>query len=129
MKKTARLPGLWDQFVSTGVAEKITNRIPDSPIFGVYSDYESDADGHYTVTAGVKIENKAEMLAFSTVTIPSGDYLVFEGKGMMPQVIIELWQKIWAYFTPEGKYQRTYNADFEVHDNTANFYIYIGVAS
>ena len=45
-EKTAKLPSLWQQFYSSELA---TN----PSVFEVYSDYESDANGLYTVTVGV----------------------------------------------------------------------------
>ncbi|MHA6575455.1 GyrI-like domain-containing protein [Pseudomonas yamanorum] len=51
-QKTAKTPGLWVQFFSGGIADKTPDRLPDTPIFGVYSTYESDATGSYNVTAG-----------------------------------------------------------------------------
>jgi len=43
------------EFFSTGVADKIPNRLPDTPIFGVYSAYESDATGFYNLSAAVAV--------------------------------------------------------------------------
>ena len=71
-EKTSKLPSLWQKFYCSDLAANAT-------IFGVYSDYESDANGPYTVTAGVVCDNKhAE---FSSVKIQEGNYLVFQGKG------------------------------------------------
>lgn len=46
-EKTAKLPSLWQQFYTS---ELVTN----ANIFGVYSNYDSGANGLYTVTVGVK---------------------------------------------------------------------------
>lgn len=117
-EKTAKLPTLWQEFYSSNLAT-------DATIFGVYSDYASDANGFYTVTAGVasnNTENKS-----SSITIQAGNYLVFQGKGPMPSTVIEAWMRVWDYFTVENQYQRTYLTDFEVYRNGDEVDIYIGV--
>ncbi len=49
-EKTAKLPSLWQQFYASDLAA-------NANIFEVYSDYESDANGLYTVTVGVTDNN------------------------------------------------------------------------
>lgn len=124
---TARLPALWQRFFTAGFVDNIPEQTPGSPIFGVYSDYESNATGHYTVTAGVKSELQSTTPMHSTITIPSGDYLVFENQGMIPQIVVETWQRIWTYFESQEKYIRHFNTDFEMYKSDGHIAIYIGV--
>ncbi len=51
----AKLPGLWGQFFGQGLADKTPNKVAESPVYGVYSAYESDVSGQYSVTAGVSV--------------------------------------------------------------------------
>ncbi|HRD71372.1 MAG TPA: GyrI-like domain-containing protein [Legionella sp.] len=116
--ETAKLPNLWQQFYSS-------NPSLNPLIFGVYSGYESDANGYYDVTVGtININPSIEL---SSVTINSGNYLVFQGKGQMPQAIIETWQRIWDYFTETSPYQRCFVTDFEKYNKSNEVEIYIGV--
>ncbi|MFP6560285.1 GyrI-like domain-containing protein [Paraburkholderia sp. B3] len=93
---TAKIPDLWEQFFSRGLADNIPNRLPDAPIFGVYSAYESDATGAYDLTAGVSVSQRNP--DFRNIGIQDGKYLVFEASGPMPTAVIQTWAAIWAYF-------------------------------
>ena len=60
--------------------------------------------------------------------IASGDYLVFEAKGEMPQVVIEAWGNVWNYFSSEdAKHTRAYTSDFEVYKSDSEVAIYIAI--
>lgn len=116
--QTAKLPNLWQQFYSS-------NPFPNTTIFGVYSGYESDVNGSYDVTAGTVSNNQSAEK--SAVKINSGNYLVFQCKGPMPQTVIQTWQRIWDYFTLDSPYQRCFMTDFEEYKNGDELAIYIGV--
>lgn len=115
-RATARLPGLWGRFYQDGLAGKIPSARPGSPVYGVYSDYESDANGAYTLTAGVEIDpHAANAGAFARVAIVTGRYLMFEGRGDMPAAVIDTWTRIWKFFGAPGAPTRAYTTDFEVY--------------
>lgn len=113
---TAKLPKLWQQFYSEGFD---TNQ----EIYGVYSNYESDMNGLYTVTVGSIADNKE----VNSIIIPAGNYLVFEATGPMPLTVIETWQYIWNYFATDSVYQRHFISDFEAYTGPNNVAIYIGI--
>lgn len=96
-------------------------------IYGAYFDYESDASGEFSVLAGVdKVKSSTERL--EKITLPSGKYAVFEGKGEMPQCVIETWEKVWAYFSQDDvPYKRAYTTDFEFYKNQNEVHIYIAI--
>ena len=125
--ETARLPHLWQRFLSEDISEKITNKTPSSPIYGVYSDYESDSSGFYTVTAGCPIDTESSNSEFASRNIKGGNYLVFSAQGPMPQVVIDTWKKIWNFFEAETLYKRSYLTDFELWKSSDEIEIYIGV--
>ncbi|CRY54169.1 MULTISPECIES: GyrI-like domain-containing protein [Yersinia] len=125
--KSARIPGLWTQFYSEGVAERITTRLPDSPIFGVYSAYESDATGFYDLTIGVSVDKPNS--DFENIAIEAGEYLVFEAKGVMPDAIIHTWSNIWSYFEKHPKISRSFLTDFEAYKSPEEAHIYIGIST
>lgn len=114
----AKLPNLWQQFYSR-------NHIHNTTVYGVYSDYESDAHGAYNLTAGTS--NNNQEIELNTVRINSGNYLVFQNKGPMPQTVIETWKRIWDYFTVDCPHQRCYKTDFEEYKNGDEVAVYIGV--
>lgn len=99
-------------------------------VYGVYYDYESDADGEFSVLAGT--ENRNESL--EKATIQKGKYLVFEGKAAAPddsariQAVIDTWGKIWKHFDSEAlDYKRAFNTDFEYYKNQTDIDIYISI--
>lgn len=70
--------------------------------------------------------------AVVSVTIPTGTYLVFSAQGKMPDIVVDAWEKIWAYFNdPECKRVRLYEVDFEHYVNAdmdeEQVDIYIGI--
>lgn len=99
--KTAKLPALWQQFFASELANTTS-------IFGVYSDYESNEDGFYTVTAGVSRETNNDNL--NAVTVLSGPYLVFEAKGPMPETVINVWKSIWEFLQPIANFSESSQA-------------------
>ena len=117
-ENTAKLPSLWQQFYASHLAAHAN-------IFEVYSDYESDANGLFTVTVGVSDATKRAEL--ETVNIQAGNYLVFQGTGPMPSTVVETWKQIWDYFEVERNYQRNFISDFEAYSGSDKVAIYIGV--
>lgn len=116
---------LWTDFFSRGVAEIIPNRVPDEPIYGVYSAYESDASGAFDVTAGVAVT--AASPEYANVTVAPGRYLVFECRGDMPAMILNGWAAVWAYFQNNADHQRAYATDFEAWYGVDHVAIHIGI--
>jgi predicted transcriptional regulator YdeE len=149
--KTAKLAGLWGRFFSEGIADKIPQRLPGSPIYGVYSSYESDAAGHYDLTAGVSVvltarnsvvrtasgtvdstadgsaSTRGEPAGLVAVDVPAGEYLVFSAKGSMPGIVIDTWGAIHAYFAAEQRFVRKYTTDFEAYPGPDEVAIHIAV--
>lgn len=117
-EKTAKLPSLWQQLYTSELA---TN----ANIFGVYSNYDSDANGPYTVTVGVKFDCVQAQL--SSVTIQAGNYLVFQGTGPMPATVVETWKQVWAFFEKNTEHQRNFISDFESYSGPDKVTIYIGL--
>lgn len=117
-EKTAKLPCLWQQFYTSELA---TN----ANIFSVYSNYDSDANGSYTVTVGVKSDHAQTQL--SSVTVQAGNYLVFQGTGPMPATVVETWKRVWAFFETKTGHQRNFISDFEAYTGPDQVAIYIGL--
>ncbi|NWB25601.1 GyrI-like domain-containing protein [Pseudomonas gingeri] len=122
--ETARIGGLWGGFFAEGLAERIANRQPDSRVYGVYSGYESDASGYFDVTVAVAVTTPAP--GYPTLEVQAGPYLVFEGRGAMPQTVIDTWGRIWSYFEQHPG-QRRFATDFEVYTGPDSVAVYIGI--
>src|SRR5688572_21374889 len=105
---TSQLAGLWDYFFARNVKERIAHREPDSPIYSVYSEYESDVHGRYTTTVGVRVREPNADHGHTEVAIAGGEYLVFERTGKIPEVVMELWEDIWKHFETDQEFKRCY---------------------
>lgn len=119
---TGKIAGLWSQFFSEGLFDKLPGKLADSPVYGVYSGYESDHMGAFDVTAGVAT-SKPE----GPLVLQAGDYLVFTATGPMPQTVLQTWDVVWQYFQTNPSVQRSYATDFEAYLGPDKVEIHIGV--
>jgi predicted transcriptional regulator YdeE len=120
--QTSKIGVIWQKFYQTVEL--------DEKVYGVYYNYESDANGEFDVLAGCEISN--ENLA--NVKIEKGKYLVFHktyeenNDNSTVQAIIETWGKIWEYFSNENsQYKRAYKTDFEYYKNQNEIEIFISI--
>lgn len=121
-QETAKIGALWGGFY----AQAMPTLTPTATIYGVYSNYESDYTGEFTVLAGS--DALAENTSLDRCQIQAGRYLVFTEQGSMPQAVIDAWGKVWQYFSnPNSPHQRAYCTDFEKYVGTDQVEIYIGV--
>ncbi len=130
----ARIPALWGRFFSEGLLEKIPGRTDGAVPMGIYSDYETDHTGPYTLMAGAEVctaSNAAELPelpeGMTSLTVPAGRYLKFLARGPMPQALVETWMTIWAYFGAESEHARAFTTDFELHRGPDEAEIYISI--
>lgn len=120
--QAARIGTLWDRFFGERIYEKTPHRVDDMRLYGVYSGYEADVHGAFDITTGVAVADGP-----ASVRIEGGNYLVFSAKGEMPQMVIDLWETIWAYFEAHPETQRRYRSDFEAYSGPDEVAIHIGV--
>jgi predicted transcriptional regulator YdeE len=112
---SGKILGLWERFYTT-------NPQPTERVYGVYSNYESDASGDFTVTVGVAGDRTN-----ISIGIESGNYLAFPVNGTLPAAIIAGWKTIWEHFSQEHSYIRSYQTDFEEYSGIEAATIYIGI--
>lgn len=122
---TAKLPGLWGRFHSEGVAGKVPGRSSDPNVYGVYSAYESDKTGAYTVTAGVPVSETPP--EFDSVEVAGGRYLVFRAQGPIPRCVIEAWGRVWSYFESSKEHRRMFTTDFEAYSGPEEVTVHVAV--
>ncbi|MET3182613.1 UNVERIFIED_ORG: putative transcriptional regulator YdeE [Variovorax guangxiensis] len=120
---TARIGKLWGRFFGEETYASTPGRTGDARIFSVYSAYESDAHGAFDVTAGVAVSG-----GDGSLPVEAGDYLVFNGQGQMPQMVIATWERIWQYFEAHPEVARRYRSDFEAYEGPDKVAIHIGVS-
>ncbi len=130
--------------------ENIPNKKSHNNItYAVYTDYESDHNGQYTYFIGTEVnfidplmDNKINKVtkeviegSYRSITIPSQKYIKFTNNqyGVMPDVCIDMWNKIWKMSHKKLGGNRSYLADFEFYDERSSnpkssiLDIYIGI--
>lgn len=127
---TRKIPGLWESFYRD-LKPHVT---ADAPMYGVYTNYESDHNGRYDIHASVASSH------FGTPPqncVPSeiraGQYLRFTpqsiGEDPVKQVI-EMWQRVWAHFSDQNcEQQRAFSTDFELYHPDKPIELFIAVKS
>ena len=111
---TGRIGQLWKRFVHEDVAGHVPNKVPDASVIAVYSDYESDMNGEYSLTVGCEVNALEEIPSGMTgVTIVPATYAVFPVAGSDPSAIVEAWMRVWSEFSGTPTSQRAYTTDFE----------------
>ncbi|MNI23484.1 Bacterial transcription activator, effector binding domain [compost metagenome] len=112
-----RLPGLWEAYFNSNVATD--TRIMNSEfIYALYTDYESDANGAYTVVIGHEAGSTETEKSdnYNSAVIPASKYLVFTTKkGPVYEVVAQAWGEIWEYFQASSE-TRAFTGDFELYD-------------
>ena len=119
---TSKISGLWNNFFE-GAFEGIEDKKDSAFTYGVYSNYDSDHTGDFTVTAGVDVDSSSS----KSITLDSGKYLVFGNSGVMPAVVIDTWGEIWKYFEENSHIKRKYLTDYEKYISQDTIEIYIGI--
>ena len=121
---TSKIGQLWQTFY-----EQIGSMLTESSnIYGVYTDYESDASGSFELVAASDTLADKHFEGKRLIDIPTGKYLVFRGKGELHQTIIKLWTEIWIYFNQkDSPHSRAYTTDFEWYKDNSEIEIYIAI--
>ena len=121
-----KLMKLWGKFFEDDVMSKIPNQKENSPMFGVYSSYESDFNGDYTVTAGMEVSSNDSASEYESIKIEAGEYLLFRAKGEMPKIVVDTWKEVWEFFSNNNT-ERKFSTDFELYKSQEEVEIYIAV--
>lgn len=113
---TARIGRLWERFLREDFAAAIPDRTPGGALLGIYTRYETDHNGPYTLIVGAEVNGLgATPSGMTGVTVPAGRYRVFAARGPMPKALIDAWGAIWGYFPTAAGEERAFTTDYEVH--------------
>lgn len=121
-KMDGKIFPLVKKYFHEALAEKITRRKKPGTTFCAYTDYESDEHGDYTYFIGEEVSFFDEQLPeeFQTLTIPRQTYAMFTTEpAPMPDVLLNVWKKVWNASPQELGGKRTYVTDFELYDERA----------
>ncbi|WP_433944596.1 GyrI-like domain-containing protein [Paenibacillus sp. SN-8-1] len=112
-----QIPGLWDAYFKSSIAERIHAENPHLT-YALYTDYESDASGAYTLLIGHELSSSesADLSGLEEAVVPAAKYMVFtSNRGPVNEVVVEAWGRIWSYFQ-NSEEQRAYTGDYELYD-------------
>lgn len=121
-EENGKIASLWEEYFEKDVYKKTFDKANGDFMYGVYSDYESDARGNYKVTVGVEVTKPK-----NAIVIEDKKYLVFTKQGELPMVVVELWEEIWAYFEKNSEYERAFEIDFEKYAKEDEIEIYVSI--
>ena len=92
--ETASIPALWQRFFKE--QKRIPSRRDQDVIIAVYTAYESDHTGEYSLIVGAEVSAATVVpQGLVSVDVPPGRYLVFTAEGEMPAALINTWIEIW----------------------------------
>jgi predicted transcriptional regulator YdeE len=116
VEQTAKIPALWQRFLVDGVSNKIPERLPEPAAIAVYSEYENDDRGPYSLLIGHKVRTLDQTpKGMAGVLVPAGRYLCFTVIGPLPDAPRASWQEICRFFDLSHEYERAYTIDFEIY--------------
>lgn len=121
-EETGKIAKLWEEYFEKDIYKTTFNKANSDFMYGVYSDYESDASGNYKVTVGVEVTKPK-----SAIVIEDKKYLVFTKQGELPMVVVELWEEIWEYFEKNNEYERSFEIDFEKYAKEDEIEIFVSI--
>lgn len=110
------IPKLWSEFYSGQVGNSIPNKMNEC-IIGVYTNYETDVNGMYTMMIGSEVHTEREAPSnLVHATLPASKYAVFTSeKGHVADVVPKAWAFVWEWFQ-QSNIERAYKGDFELYD-------------
>lgn len=116
---TAKIGATMQRFFAENLPTKIAHHKNRERIFSVYTNYASDFTGDYTYFIGQEVTSLDNVDAnLETITIPAQSYAKFtSAPGVIPNVVINMWQRIWQMTPIDLGGDRAYQADFEIYDN------------
>jgi len=110
---TPKIPAFWQRFQQEQILNKIPNKVDPNIMYCVYTDYESDFTGEYTLLMGAQVSTAEKLpVDLKFCSIPQQKYALFVANS--PEEILPTWIQIWN--TPN--LNRAYTADFQMHDLT-----------
>ena len=105
------IEALWGRFWGEEIQLQIPYKLNDD-IYAVYSDYETDHTGPYTLTIGLSVSSLDNIPdGFTAITLEEDAYEKFTSRGKMPDAVLKTWFEIWA----DKDLKRAFRKDFTVH--------------
>jgi len=124
----AKIAKLWGRFRNENWFDRLEQAGAFGPPVGVYSAYESDVTGSYQLLVGREVSTPTSPTPpLQIVSLPEASYRVFHRSGSLPQVVVDCWKDVWAFFAGKDAPARAYSFDFEIYPNATNVEIWVAV--
>ncbi len=109
------ISALWETVYRDSLINHIPNK-QNSHILALYTEYQSNDTGHYTIAIGTQVSTLATIPEkMRGYLIPEQKYVVFTSRrGPVQEVVVEAWQDVWEWSKTN---ERAYTTDFEVYDD------------
>ena len=112
---------LWKKFHEDKVTNNLPNIVTDNPNFyGVYYNYKDQHKSTYSVLAGSEVSAVDEDSKYKYITLPVGQYMVFEynfpQSGFTPEIVVNGWKDVDQFFNSHKLYKRTFTIDYEIYE-------------
>lgn len=120
----AKIPALWQRFFEEGHSTTVIGAV-----YGVYTEYATDATGPYTLIVGGASDAGSPAPPLVRTQITPGRYLAFTSKGDVPAAVVAGWRAVWEYFARAGVPKRAYTTDFELYDPATPYEVRIFIAT
>lgn len=135
MSGAGKIGALWQRFMQEGIQEKIPNKVNPDTILSVYTDYETDETGPYSVTIGCEVRSFDHLPpGMVKKIIPAQKFAVLTTPyGEIPGIILDGWKAIWSATPDQLGGERRRGGDFELYDarsrdlKHAQVDLYVGV--
>ena len=122
MSGRGKIAALWDEFLKFSYDETGEVFVPQSEIYAVYHDYESDFNGKCSLLIGVKADTLKPGANLEKIYVHAGRYAVFSIEDLSDEnldakgadLTIALWKAIWVNFE-NSSLKRAYGTDFELY--------------
>jgi predicted transcriptional regulator YdeE len=99
--------------------ERLRQIANPNPPAAIYTDFESDNAGYYTLVAGFLRKSAADFKAGEVMTkLPAGKYAKFLAVGPMPDAAINAWTQVWEAEN-SGSLKRAYASEIETYPDIA----------
>lgn len=102
--------GLWQRFMVEEVTSKIPHR-SSGEVFGLYTDYERDQNGLYTLVVGCAVDKVDEVPDGLVVkNVAAAKFAHFVATGPHPMALVRVWMGVWSLGL-----DRTFTSDYEIY--------------
>lgn len=119
MRNEGKIAKLWGQFFAENITAKVPAPVGDE-VIAVYSNYESDHNGDYDYTIGLKSSSDKTIPGLVSLKVSGGRYISLKTeKGPIYAVVPQLWQKVWQMNDQELGGKRAYDTDYEIYGSEA----------